>query len=103
MREKVNSDVVIEVQRDPRTSKGRFVVSHPGMLQGEEGLHWLDSGRLSQEKTNQGLIEAIYRGEVIGQNTSWLDDVGGRGRNCAHWVETARSGLHTGNWYLRFG
>ena len=86
MREKVNSDVVIEVQRDPRTSKGRFVVSHPGMLQGEEGLHWLDSGRLSEKKES---------GAPVG--------IGGRGRNCAHWVETARSGLHTGNWYLRFG
>ena len=86
MREKVNSDVVIEVQRDPRTSKGRFVVSHPGMLQGEEGLHWLDSGRLSQEKTNQGLIEAIYRGEVIGQNTSWLDDVAWEKRDL-YWRE----------------
>ena len=73
MREKANSDVVIKVQRDPRTSKGRFVVSHPGMLRGEEGLHWLDSGRLDQEKTDQRLAEAVCRREVIGQNIpGWM-------------------------------
>lgn len=68
-------DKVVTVCRDPKKSKGRFLASHPGMLQGEEGLHWLDSQRLNQQEKQEYSDE---KGEgatfVIGQNAAWLDE-----------------------------
>lgn len=65
---------VEELYRDPRKSKGRFLATYPGMLEGEEGLHWLDSQQL------KGGQEAFS--PVIGQNMAW--------KNAAAWQERER-------------
>lgn len=62
-----------QICRPLKTSKGSFAVSHPGMLLGDEGLHWLDSGRLDQmlQEAGEGRKETpLY----TARNTAWMDE-----------------------------
>ena len=56
---------VTEVNRDPKKSKGSFLAVNPGMLKGEEGLHWLDANQLD---TISGEFQA-----VTVRNMAWKD------------------------------
>ena len=80
MSEKEQVIQTVDLCRDPRFSKGSFLVSHPGMLEGGEGLHWLDSRRLNQLKTDSA-PEINGQSLTAGRNKSWLDDQAWAARN----------------------
>lgn len=63
----------ITLQREMQRAKGCFAVTHEGMLYGEEGLHWLDLGRLNGMKTEASIEvkEAIKNKSAIGINLAY--------------------------------
>ena len=71
---------VRELRRDPRTAKGSFLAVSEGLLQGEEGLHWLDQHRLGSDIGTFPPVTA--------RNLAWKDAAAWeeRQRYWEHWM-----------------